>query len=512
MQKLLVDLNSAVTGTFSTTPARAGDNLVLSVDTRVQKVVETALAGGIMNARTQTDPVRGTKYAAPNGAAIVLEATTGRVVAMASYPSYDPTVFVGGISTREYAALLHAAGQPLISSVVQGLYAPGSTFKIVSTAAAIGAGYPLTARIYDCPSSFMIGNSAKHNFEGEAPGVLDFHETLVRSCDTVYYKLAYDEWVRDGGLRTTGKAKEAFATMAKAFGFGRATGIDLPDERSGLITDRAFKKAFWEKNKADYCKGAARRPKGSYLQQLDQEFCADGYRLNGGDAANFIIGQGDVLATPLQLASAYAALVNGGTLYRPQLAKGLLSADGKTATALPPTKVGRLPVAQPTLDYIRNALAGVVLPPGTAQSSFAGFPLSQLPVGGKTGTADVNDKAPTSWFASFAPVDHSKYVTVVMVPEGGTGGSTAAPIARKIWDGMYGLEGAQAVLSNGSLPVALPVVRPDGTVAAPGTKVPVAPRVVVSSSSTGTRALGGLPLPWAEAARRLDDQANARRG
>ncbi|MGZ4648716.1 MAG: penicillin-binding protein 2 [Blastococcus sp.] len=505
VQKLLVDKDSSVTGTLSTTPARAGDNLVLSIDAGVQKVAEQALAAGIANARNSFDKTRGKNYPATKGAAIVVEAGTGRVVAMASYPTYDPTLFVGGISSKEYSALTKAPGQPLISNAVQGLYAPGSTFKIVSTAAAVSAGYPLTARVYPCPGGFRIGNSIKHNFEGESFATLDFRETLIRSCDTVYYKLAVEQWIADGATRNTGHAKEVFSKMARAWGFGRQTGIDLPDERSGLITDRAYKLAYWEKYKKDFCEGAKRRPKGSYLQQIDAENCTDGYRLNAGDEANFVIGQGDVLVTPLQLAMAYAAMVNGGTLYRPQLAKGFLSADGTTASVIPPKKAGTLPVPREVLDYMRSALAGVVLPPGTAQSSFAGFPLGQVTVGGKTGTADVQDKAPTSWFASFAPVNGSKYVTVVMVPEGGTGGTAAAPIARKIWDGMYGLEGAKPSLTNGSLPTALPVVRPDGSVAPPGTKVPRAPRLVppTVSPSPGTSALGGpLGLPWAEERRR----------
>ncbi|MGB8650871.1 MAG: penicillin-binding protein 2, partial [Mycobacteriales bacterium] len=476
VQKLLVDKDSTVTGTLGATPATAGDNLVLSIDAGVQKVAETALAQGIAQARTQLDRSRGKNYPAPKGAAIVVEAGTGRVVAMASYPSYDPTVFVGGISSREYTSLLNAPGQPLISNAVQGLYSPGSTFKIVSTAAAVAAGYPLTARVYPCPGQFKIGNSVKHNFEGESFATLDFRETLIRSCDTVYYKLAVEQWSRDGASKNTGHAREVFAQEARAWGFGKATGIDLPDERSGLITDRKFKQTFWQEHKADYCAGAKRRPKGTYLQQIDAEFCTDGYRYNAGDAANFVIGQGDVLVTPLQLTMAYAAMVNGGTLYRPQLAKGFLSADGRTSTVIPPVRAGRLPVPSQVLDYMRSALGGVVMPPGTAKGAFAGFPLGQLAVGGKTGTADVNGKAPTSWFASFAPVNGSKYVTVVMVPEGGTGGTTAAPIARKIWDGMYGLEGSKAVLGpGGTLPGTLPVVMPDGSIGRPGTKVPRRP-------------------------------------
>jgi penicillin-binding protein 2 len=343
--------------------------------------------------------------------------------------------------------------------------------------------------VYPCPGSYL----GKHNFEGESFATLDFRETLIRSCDTVYYALAYKQWLADGGRANTGHAKEVFSNEAKIWGFGKKTGIDLPDERVGLITNRAYKVAFWKQNKANYCAGAQRRAKGTYLQQLDAEFCADGYALNGGDAMNFAIGQGDVLVTPLQLTMAYAALVNGGVLYTPELAKGFVSADGTKTTLIPPKVAGHVDTPTNVRDYIRNALAGVTKPPGTAQTAFAGFPFSTVDIAGKTGTADVNNKAPTSWFASFAPASHPKYATVVMVPEAGTGGVTAAQISRKIWDSIYGVEGAKSDLKNASLPVGLPVVRNDGTIAPPGTHV-------VRPSPTGTTQ--SLGLPWAEEARR----------
>jgi penicillin-binding protein 2 len=489
IQQLRVDKDGNPVGTQGETPAVAGDNLVLSIDSGVQKATEKALADGIANARTQFDKSRNKNYAAPTGAAITVEVNTGRVIAMASYPSYDPTEFVGGISNAAYNKLLHEPGHPLISNAVQGSYSPGSTFKIVSTSAAVKAGYSLTNRVYPCPGSYL----GKRNFEGESFATLDFRDTLIRSCDTVYYKLSYEQWLADGGRANTGHAKEYFSNEAKVWGFGKKTGIDLPDERVGLITNRAYKIDFWKKNKADYCAGAKRRAKGTYLQQLDAEFCADGYALNGGDAMNFAIGQGDVLATPLQLTMAYAALVNGGILYTPQLAKGFVSADGTKTTVIPPKVSGHVDTPANVRDYIRNALAGVTKPPGTAQSAFLGFPFSTVDIGGKTGTADVNNKAPTSWFASFAPASHPKYATVVMVPEAGTGGTTAAPIARKIWDAIYGVEGAKSDLKNGALPKGLPVVRNDGTIAPPGTHV-------VRPSPTGTTQ--SLGLPWAEEARR----------
>jgi penicillin-binding protein 2 len=490
IQQLRVDKDGNPVGTQGETPAVAGDNLVLSIDSGVQQAAEKALAEGIKQARTRYDKSRKRNYTAPGGTAITVEVNTGRVVAMASYPTYDPTAFVGGISNAAYQALLHGVGHPLTSNAVQGTYSPGSTFKIVSTSAAVKAGYSLTNRVYPCPGIYK----GKHNFEGESFATLDFRETLIRSCDTVYYKLAFEQWLADGGRANTGHAKEYFSNEAKTWGFGRKTGIDLPDERVGLITNRAYKIAFWKKNKSEYCKGAKRRPKGTYLQQLDDEFCQDGWALNGGDAMNFAIGQGDVLVTPLQLVMAYSALVNGGVLYQPQLAKGFVSVDGTTTTLLPPKVTGHVDTPTNVRDYIRNALAGVTKPPGTAKGSFAGFPFSTVDIGGKTGTADVNGKAPTSWFASFAPASHPRYATVVMVAEAGTGGTTAAPIARKIWDAIYGVEGAKSDLKAGALPRGLPVVRNDGTIGPPGTRV-----TRVTPTPTGTQSLG---LPWGEEARR----------
>ncbi|MCW2600066.1 MAG: hypothetical protein JWM02_1895 [Frankiales bacterium] len=518
VQKLQVDMSGTVTGTVGTVPAQAGQNLVLSLDAGIQKATEAALAKGIATARTQRDPVRGTNYAAPKGAAIVVEVGTGRIVAMASNPTYDPTLFVGGISTKEYRALTTDPGQPLLSNATQGLFSPGSTFKIVSTAAAVAAGDSING-IYNCPPSLMIGNQRFGNFEGEQFGPIDFRTALIKSCDTVYYQVAYDQWLRDEAALKAGKpAQEVFPKQARAFGFGSKTGIDLPGDLSGLITDRKYKLNFWKQMKAVECKRAKTGypevaktdpARAAYLLQLAKENCTDGYRYNAGDSALFAIGQGDVLVTPLQLAMAYSAVANGGTLYEPRLAKGFLSADGKTYSTLPSVKRGTLPVSQSVLAYIRSALAGVTQQGGTAGFAFAGFP---FPVAGKTGTADVLGKAPTSWFASFAPANKPKYAVVVMVPEGGTGATTAAPIARSIYDAMYGLAGKPSLLGPGGvLPSALPVVRPDGTIAPPGTRVPVPPHRAVtipkptsaSPSSGSTRAIGApARLPWSEEPRR----------
>ena len=163
------------------------------------------------------------------------------------------------------------------------------------------------------------------------------------------------------------------------------------------------------------------------------------------------IGQGYVDVTPLQLANAYAALANGGTLYSPRVGEALLSPDGRVVQKITPPVLGHLPVAKPTLAYVRTALQGVVTS-GTAAGAFGGFPLNTVCVAGKTGTAEAYGAKATSVFASYAPCDNPKYVVIMMIPDSGFGADVSAPAVRQIWDGIYGLQGAKAALPGGRLP------------------------------------------------------------
>jgi penicillin-binding protein 2 len=188
------------------------------------------------------------------------------------------------------------------------------------------------------------------------------------------------------------------------------------------------------------------------VQQIEWQDCLDGYIWEPGQAVIAAIGQGYVTVTPLQLANAYTALADGGTLYSPRLGEALLTPAGKVASKINPPVIRRLPVGSQTLAYIRDALAGVVTQ-GTAAGAFAGFPLNKVCVAGKTGTAQIMGKVATSVFASFAPCKQPKLVVVVMLPNSGYGADAAAPAVRKIWDGIFGLEGVKtAALPGGVLP------------------------------------------------------------
>ncbi|GAA4358928.1 penicillin-binding protein 2 [Angustibacter luteus] len=472
-----VDIRGRVTGELSSTEPVAGNYVVTSVDAKVQAATEKALAKGIKEARKRTDRGSGKKTKADSGAAVVMDVRTGQIVAMASWPTYDPKVWLGGITDTELAGLTdERAGTPMVSRATQGLFPPASTFKVVSLPAAVQSGYNLHGS-YQCGSSYQVGERAFHNYESEAYGTIDLHKAIVVSCDTIFYKFAYETWLRLGGSDNHSDARDPFVAMAKAFGLGKDTGIDLPDDVAGRIPDRAWKQAYWEDTRKYYC-GKAKSgfpevakddpSRAAFLTQLAKENCADGNVFRGGDAANFAIGQGDVSVSPLQMVRVYAAIANGGTLWTPHLGKAIVSPAGKVVQRIAPKKAGTVPLRHDVLKFLQSALRGVVTS-GTGRGVFAGFP---VPVAGKTGTGEVYGKQATSWFSSYAPSNNPQYAVSVVVSQGGTGATTAAPIVRDIYSAIYGVQGnrivkSKAALPGGRPPAALPTIRPDGTIQTP---------------------------------------------
>ncbi len=484
IKQLAVDQAAAVVGTVGETQPTPGDYLVTNIDARLQSVVETQLQDAILRARSQTDKNSGKHYKGDSGAAVVLDVTNGHVLAMASYPSYDPGVWTGGISAKEYTSLTApVSNYPLISRAMQGQFVPASTFKIVSASAALQHGYTAN-QIYNCPSFVMVGNRKFSNFEGEAPGPVDLAKGLAVSCDTMWYQIAYDMWLRDGGNTPIARPLDPIEKMAKSYGYGRTTGIDLPSESRGRVGGRSFKTALnaqlhdaWcVRAKTGYPEIATTDPRrANTLKAYAVENCATGGLFRGGDSVNLAIGQGDTVVTPLQVATAYAALANGGTIWQPQVAKGLIGTNGKVVKIFKPKKTGTLPVSQANLAFLRSAFSQVTSKPyGTGYNPFKGFPLAQIPVAAKTGTGQAsNGQQSTSWFSTFAPANNPKYAVVMMVSQGGTGAGTSAPSVRKIYEAIYGITGstidpAKSVLAGGAPATKLPTVRSDGTPVYPG--------------------------------------------
>jgi penicillin-binding protein 2 len=461
IQKVAVNAQGEVTGTVSQTSAKAGDDLVTSINAPLQSDVQNILASAIHKAYDQGDT------GATSGAAVVMT-TKGRVVAMASYPSYNPSVWTGGISAKEFSDLFGTGhGEPILDRATQGQYAPGSTFKVTTTAAAVAQGYSINGT-YNCPASVDIDGQHFFNDGNPNEGPMSFSEALIQSCDTVYYQLGYDMWLRDDvkadSVASPHAPLQKTQKMELAWGFGHDPGIDVPEQSSGNVPTRQFLYYYWKQYKNYWCKNG--KEDGDYDQRLDYQDCQDGYVWEPGQAAIAAIGQGYVTVTPLQLADAYAALANGGTLYSPRVGEALISPDGKVVQKINPPVTRRLPVSKYTLAYMRSALAGVVTS-GTAASAFGGFPLNQVCVAGKTGTAQVFGKLATSVFASFAPCNHPKYVVVVMIPGAGYGADTSAPAVRQIWDDIYGLEGHKAAMPNGQVPASLPSVSLSGAIKPP---------------------------------------------
>jgi penicillin-binding protein 2 len=467
--KLAVNAAGQVTGTLSRVKPTAGDFLVTSINSRLQGDVYSALANAVHTSQYAGSPTK-------NGGAAVVMSTTGRVLAMASYPTYNPAVWTHGISQAEFKKLFSLSdGEPVLNRATQGQYAPGSTFKVTSVAAAVAAGYSINGE-YDCPATVTIGGHAYANDGSPSLGPMSLSEALIVSCDTVFYELAYDIYLRDhvskDDVTSPSYPVQEMQKMELAWGFGRDTGVDLPEENPGSIPTREWLYYFWKDNAhtgQDWCKNG--RANGSYPQQIEYQDCLYGNVWTAGQSVIASIGQGYISVTPLQLARAYVALANGGTLYSPRVGEALITPTGKVDKITPPV-AGHLPVAKSTLAYIRQALAGVVTS-GTAASVFGGFPLSQVCVAGKTGTAQVQGNQSTSVFASFAPCDHPKFVVIVMIPNSGYGADVAAPAVRQIWDDIYGLQGAKAVFPGGKLP-ALPHLDKSGKIVPSGDVTPAA--------------------------------------
>ncbi|MEN3536065.1 penicillin-binding protein 2 [Microbispora sp. ZYX-F-249] len=432
-----------------------GDILVTSIDANVQRVVEKSLDQAMQEVPNSD-----------GAAGVVLDVKTGRVIAMASRPTYDPKVWTGGIAEKDYRRLLSdKSGKPLVSRAIAGEYAPGSTFKISSASAMVADGQPLHGT-YQCPGAYTVEGRSYPNAGGMSLGAISLHEALVKSCDTVFYRAGYEEWLRDGGKTPKSKVKEPMPNMAKAYGFGRRTGIDLPGESAGRIPTRGWKRDLWNSTKDEMCRRAKTgypemkdQSRASFAKRLAHENCVEGAIFHAYEAVNLSIGQGDVLVTPLQLARAYAALLGDGNVRSPRIGWALMRPDGTLKQEIPVPVEGHLPVNDETREYIRKALSEVPSD-GTAAGAFRGFPFNIVKIGGKTGTAEVYGKEDTSWFASFAPADNPRLVTVVMVAQGGFGASTAAPAVRRIWEGIFGLsKGDNGKPVKPALPDGKPVTR-----------------------------------------------------
>jgi penicillin-binding protein 2 len=419
-----------------------GNDIHLTIDIGLQNLVENELRDALAAARLQEkrfddDP----DITAPAGAAVVVDPQNGNVLAMASYPNYDPSDFITGISTEQFEALSDPDSyNPILNRAIQGEYAPGSTFKPFTAYGALSRGFmdgtgrlpspyfpiddPGIYEVRPCTDQCKFRNSLDANGNPVRHENIDLPAALTVSSDYYFYQIGAE-------IGRSERDDHAIQDAALAFGLGTSSGVQLPGERSGRIADRELKKQLHDLYPEAF-------PEGGWFI---------------GDNINAAVGQGLTVVTPLQLANAYAALGNGGTVYGPNLVTSATEQqNGAVVTDYGPRVIGTAPMPPEIADPILQGLVGVTARDGehrgTAYTAFhdaangIDIDLSLWPVAGKTGTAQVkdaqgNDKADTALFAAFGPArgpDQVKYAMSVVLEQSGFGGLNAAPVVAKVFD------------------------------------------------------------------------------
>lgn len=416
-RKLQVDARGRVGASLAHKESERGNDLYLSIDLGLQQAAERSLSQGIEAANgVWTDD--GRVLNAKAGAVVAMDPDTGQVLALASFPSFDPQIFQDGLSQREWRRLTSKKSNfPLNNRAVQGQYPAASTLKPFVAAAAVRSKLADPAGYFPCPPEFEVPGDTSgtvfHNWTTVNMGHLSMAESLSQSCDTVYYQFGLDFY------RRRNERGELMQRQLRRWGFGTGTGVDIPSEAVGRVPDSSWKQAVHDAAPKLF-------PQPLWLP---------------GDNINMSIGQGDLLVTPLQLTSAYAAIANGGTLYRPEIGLRVEAPDGTVVKALAPSELGTVPLAKQTRNVILQGLQGAVTT-GTAAGAFTGFPHANIPIAGKTGTAEVvvdGQDANHSLFVGMAPADDPEIVVAAVVEEGGHGSEVAAPIVRRVLEQYFGL-------------------------------------------------------------------------
>lgn len=435
--------------------SKPGNDVWLTIDIDLQALAEQQLALGLEKTRAEArneEQEEGKEILAPAGSVVAIDPERGDILAMASFPTYEPAQFVNGISTEEFALLTSPENDwPILNRAIQGTYAPGSTWKLVTAVAALEHG--VLDELYgganqfvndtgnylypNCATGTELEGTCVFNSPFSGSRYVDLADAITVSSDVYFYRIGGEGFF----TRSRGPAgDEGIQATAKRFGLGSTTGVQLPYERTGVVPDREY-----------------------FDRQFDRGvFIRDGDQWFAGDTILLSIGQGDVLVTPLQLVNTYATFANGGTLHQPNVARRITSADGEELNRFGPRVVSELNLKLDITIPITNGLLGVPRyggVRGTAASVFEGgtFPINRWPVAGKTGTAEVEGKADTSLFVAWGPSDHPELgvfvdgppeiAIAVVMEESGFGSVAAAPVAAEILE-RYALDTVPRALSN----------------------------------------------------------------
>ncbi len=437
IEELSVNAQGKVVGVLKKRNPVEGDTLVTNIDAGLQVDVQNALQQVIMADRQTRDPTNGVLPAATNGAAVVMNARTGAVLALASYPSYNLNEWIGGISTANYAQLTNQCnngdGCPLDDYAIQGLYTPGSTFKLASATAALQDGVITPSTEVDDTGLYVVPgcNSALsqcdfHDAEAAGAGYVNVTEALTISDDYFFYNIGYLFSLPQNISRF---GQNAIQNVANAYGLGEPTGIDLPGEVSGRVDSQALREQLHKEAPKAF-------PYTTWYT---------------GDNLEMAFGQGETVITPIELADAYATFANGGTRYEPQVANAIVNpVTGKVIRQFTPKVTGHVNLPPSIYQPMLQGFQGVVDNGGTAAGTFAtyaGFSYNQYPIAGKTGTADISKvvtngyQEPNAWFVGFGPLNappgSPEYVVVVAVDHAGYGAQAAAPAVINIFNYLY---------------------------------------------------------------------------
>jgi penicillin-binding protein 2 len=417
-----------------------GNDLHTTLDLELQRATEEALEAGLELARHV--PYDGRQPSAPAGAAVVLDPRGGAILAMASSPAFEPARFVGGVDADHWDELHDPDNHvPLFNRAIAATYPPGSTFKLHLATSALEQGQVGPTSRRECPPAYHVGRDY-HNWNDQHEGRLDVAEALMRSCNTWFYPLAHEQWIADERRVASGdEPVEPVQEMSARMGLGRPLAVDLPGEDPGAVPGRTWMRDEWDRNHHSWCARAYDEDASSQTRRHYRELCEEGFQFRVHEAINLAIGQGKVVASPLQLAASYATIANGGTLWRPHLGQRVTAPDGEVLHEVEPEPLAELGLDNDQLAALQRGLELVVAGRGTARGAFAGFPLDEVSVAGKTGTATVpGDRVPTSWFVGYAPADDPRYVVAVAVEDAGGGSRVAAPITRRILEVAHGFE------------------------------------------------------------------------
>jgi len=353
---------------------------------------------------------------------LVLDVKDGSVTAIASYPTFDLPALADGVSTQEAEMLFSAGtGAPFTNRAIQGQYAPGSTWKLVTADAAIRSGligpdFKVDDKgVYTLPGDCTGRGCIKRNAGSKAFGTVDMRRSLTVSSDVYYYTIGADLWIQRDRFGPTPIQDVAVDLL----GFGQTTGVPLPSEARGRVITPALAAELNAENPTAY-------PEGGWYT---------------GQNTNLAIGQGALAVTPIQIANAFGTYANGGTRFSPNIASRVQTQDGDVVKEMSPRVAAKVDIPPHIRQPILEGLTGVVAgEQGTAYNAFAGFPLAQYGIAGKTGTAQVGNKQDNALFAAFGPTADPRHVVTVVMEQAGFGATSAAPVARRIFGTLSGLE------------------------------------------------------------------------